>query len=106
MPGDRLRGASQVLIGVGRAQRRGPFHVEPLRHVARQRVVRRRLVRDEVERLAAAGQLRDDVGRIADQPDREPAPVRRGLADEAQRLVERIGRTVEVARREVRSSTS
>ncbi len=86
--------------GSARAQRRGLLDREPGRHVAGQRIVRRRLVGDEVEVLAAPGELRNDLGGVAEQADRERSALGRGSAHTAERVVERVGRLVEVARLE------
>ena len=66
---------AQVLVRIGRAQRSRLLDVEPDRDVAVQRVVRRGLVGDEVEVLAAPGELRHDLGRVPEQPDRQRAPL-------------------------------
>ena len=64
----RDRGARppHVLVRIRRPERGRLRHVEPLRHVAGERVVRGRLVGDEIEVLAAARQLGHDVGRVAE----------------------------------------
>ena len=99
MARDRRPRPAQVLVGVSGAKQRSRLDVEPLRHVTGERIVRCRLVGDQVERLAAAGQFRNDVGGIAEQADRQGATFLRRCADARQRVVERFGRLVEVARR-------
>ena len=66
VPRDGLTGAPEVLLGIARAQLRSGFDREPGRDVALERVVRRRLVGDEIEVLAASGQLGHDLRRVAE----------------------------------------
>ena len=100
MTRDRLARATQVLVGVALAQRRGRLDVEADRHVAGERVVRGRLVGDEIERLAAPRQLRHDLGGVAEQADRERPALARGGPHARERVVERLGRLVQVPRLE------
>ena len=90
-------GSFQIRDGIGRAELGRGSDVEPQGHVADQRVVRRGLVGDEVECLAAARQLRHDLGCVSEQSDREAAPVALSRADARERVVEGVGRLVEVA---------
>ena len=60
--------------------------------------MRSRLIGDEVEVLAPPRQLRDDVGRIPEQADRQRPALGRRRAHTRQRVVERVRRLVEVAR--------
>ena len=55
------------------------------------------LVGDEIEVLAAACELWNDVRSVTQQPDRQRPPVCGGAADAGQRIVERIGRLVQIA---------
>src|SRR5436309_14536896 len=66
---NRGTGLAQVLVRIGRAQRSGFLDGEPNGHVAVQRVVRRRLVGDEVEVLPTPGKLGHDLRRVSEQPD-------------------------------------
>ena len=72
---DRLARAPQVLVRIARAQRRRLLERQPGRDVARQRVVRRGLVGDEVEVLTARGELGHDLGRVPEQADRQRPPL-------------------------------
>ena len=58
------------------------------------------LVGDEIEALTAPRELRHHVGRIAEQPHREWSARRRRRAYPPQRVVERLGRLVQVPRAE------
>ena len=67
------------------------------RQIAVQRIVGGGLVGDQVGQHAAAHELRKDLGRVAEQADREGAPLHAAALDHRQRLVE-VGRhPVEVA---------
>ena len=96
MPRNRLRRAPQILLRVGGAKRRGLADVQTLRHIPRQRIVRGGLVGDQVEVLAAAGQLRHDLGSVSQQSDRQSATFRGRRAHAPERVVERLRRLVEV----------
>ena len=87
-----------VLVRIGRPERGRVRDAEPLWHVAGQRIVCGRLVGDEVEVLAAPRKLGHDVRRVAEEPHRQPPAVVRRRADERDRLVDRLGRLVEIAR--------
>jgi hypothetical protein len=89
---------AQVLVRVGRAQRSGILDGKPHRHIAVQWVVGRRLVGDEVEVLAAPGELGHDLRRVPEQPDGKRMPGLRRGPDAPQRAVERIGGLVQVVR--------
>ena len=60
----------------------------------------RRLVGDEVEGGSTAGELRHHVGGVRQQADGEWAALRGCGADPRDRVVERVGRLVQVARLE------
>jgi hypothetical protein len=98
MTDDRLAGATEVLVRVTHAQRRGRLDVETGRHVARKRVVRSRLVGDEIERLTTPRQLRHDLGGVAEQADRERTALARRGPHTLQRLFQRFGSLVQVTR--------
>ena len=98
MCGDAGTRSFQIRHGIGRTQLGCGGDVQPERHIAGEGIVRRGLIRDEVEGLAAAGELRHDFGRVAEQPDREATPVPLRRADARERVVQRVGRLVEVAR--------
>ena len=100
MAHNRLAGAPQVLVRVARAQRVCLFERQADRDVPRQRIVRRGLVGDEIERLAPSGKLRHDLGRVPEEPDRERPALRGGLPHEPERLVERLARPIEIPRLE------
>ena len=92
-----LADAAQVVVGVGGAQRVGLLDGQPGGDVAVERVVGARLVGDDVDRRAAAHELGQHLGGVAEQADRQRlAPAARGV-EAAQRVVE-VGRAlVEVA---------
>ncbi len=69
-------------------------------HVAVQRVVRRRLIGQDVGRDAARDQRRQHVGGVAAQADRARDPIARPAADAIERLVEAVGGFVEIPRGE------
>jgi hypothetical protein len=95
---DRRARTSHVLVRIGRAQCRRFVDREPLRDVPGQRIVRGGLVGDEIEVLAARRELRNEVRRVAEQPDRQRAAVACRAPDARQRVVERIGGLVEIPR--------
>src|SRR5207245_8418541 len=66
------------------------------RHVA-ERVVGRGLVGNDVDGKVARGQLRDDIGRVAKQTDRQRAPGLLRVGGEPQRVLEVVGADVQVA---------
>ena len=92
--GDRRARTSQVLVGVTVSERSG-LHVEPGRHIPMERVMRRGLVGDEVEALAATCELRDDLSCIRDQAHGQRL-LRGGRTDVRERFVERGRRLVQV----------
>ena len=100
MPDDRCARAAYVLLGIGRTQRRRLVDRQPGGHVPDQRIVRRRLIRDEIEVLAATRKLRYHVRGVSEQRDRQRATFLRRAPDARESIVHRIGRLVEVARRE------
>src|SRR5580765_4962029 len=97
VPCNRLPCPPQVLVRIARAQRRSLADRQPHGHIALERIVGGRLIRDEVEVLATISQLRDDLRRVAEQSDRKRPPFARSVANERNSLVERIRRAIEVA---------
>jgi len=95
---DRVARAPEVLVGIGSPQFVCIGDRQSGGDVARERVVRRRLVGDEVEVLPTASQLGHDFGRVSEQPDRERPPLGRRRPHALQRVVERICRLVQVPR--------
>ena len=95
--GDRaLADASQVVVGVARAQRIGLLDGQPGGHVAVERVVRGGLVGDDVDVDIAADQLGQDLGGVAQQADRQRPPL--AAAPQPRQRVVEVGRAlVEVA---------
>ena len=65
--------------------------------IAVELVVGRGLVGQDVGREAPAHELRQDVGRVAEQGDRKRGALLHGLAGQAQRLVETVGHRIDVA---------
>ena len=72
---------------------------EAPRDVAVERIVGARLVGREVDIHTAAHDLGDDLGGVAEQPDRERAALAAGGVEPAERVVEVGGALVEVAGR-------
>ena len=81
VPGDRLAGTAEVRVGIARAELGGGPDREPRRDVALERIVRRRLVCDEVEVLPACGQLGHDLRCVAEQPDGQATSFSGGVAN-------------------------
>ena len=87
--------ALQVVVGIRAPQHVGLLDGEPRRDVAVERVVRARLVRHDVDRRVAAHQLREDLRGVAEQADRQRAPLapgRRRAASSASSSVSRRAR--------------
>ncbi len=93
----RLDGAADVDVGLGRPEGEGVGQGDLGRDVAAEGIVGRRLVGDDVEAFAAAGELRLDLGGVADEGDRQGTAGRRGLASPGERLLDRSGQPVDVA---------
>ncbi len=93
----RLRHESQVLVRVALPQRCRFLEGDLGRDVSRERVVRRGLVRDEVEPLAARHELGKHVRGIRSQRHGEWPPRRGGFAHPLERRIERGSLLVEVA---------
>ena len=90
--------AADVFLGVALPQIRSFTQREPLRHVAVERIVGAGLVGNHVHLHAAADNLRQHVGAVADKAHRKrPALAARGLA-QRQRFVQRFGHGVAIAR--------
>ena len=86
---DALRVAGATLL---------PLRKRPaLRQVAVDRIVRRGLVGDDVGFDTAAHQFGQDLGRIAEEPDRDGLALFGRALDDRQRIVEVLGGDVEVA---------
>ena len=100
MDGDRGPGAPQVLVRIGPAQRVGLRHGQSPRHIPGQRVVGGGLVGHEVEVLPSPGQLGHDVGRVPEQANGERAAGERGGTQARERVLQGVGRLIEVARLE------
>ena len=103
---DRLGRQPQVLLRIPLAQPARLLERDLRRDVTRQRIVCGGLVRDQVERLAARDELRQDVGRIRTQRDRErPSFCGRGAhAIRAHRRGSRPARPGSASRDDGRSS--
>jgi len=71
MPAHRRHRQPDVFLGVALPQPSGRLQRHPVRHIAVERIVRARLVGEHVGQDAAGDQLRQHVGGVADQPDRE-----------------------------------
>ena len=93
-----LPDTTQVLVRVGAPQRLGLLDGEPGRDVAVERVVGARLVGHHVDLDAAPHDLGHQLGRVAEQADRErrAAPAR-AASRRRERVVEVGGALVEVA---------
>src|SRR5262245_38822121 len=96
MPRDRLSGAAEVLRGVTRAKLSGRLDREPGRDVPLEWIVRRGLVGDEIEAHAPGGELGNDLRSIPEQPDRQGLPIVGRVANERDRLVDRVCGPVQV----------
>ena len=93
----RRADALEVLVRVGGAQDVGLLGRHPGRHVAVERVVGARLVGHHVDRRAAGDELGQDLGRVAEQPDRQRAALALRRLQPRERVVERSRPLVEVA---------
>ena len=89
--------ALQVVVGVRAPQRLGLLDGEPGRDVAVERVVRARLVRHDVDGRVASHELRQHLGGVAEQADRERAALRLCGGEPLERVVERARALVQVA---------
>src|SRR6266480_20159 len=89
MADNRLPSAAEVLVRIVGSKLSGCLNGQPSREVARQRIMRGGLVGDEIEVLASAGELRDDLGRVPLQADRQGPALGGGCADTRERVVER-----------------
>ena len=70
MADDRLPGAPEVFVRIVDTKFGGCLDREPSGDVARQRVMGSGLIGDEIEALAPASKLGDDLGRVPLQTDR------------------------------------
>ena len=89
--------ALHVHVRLGDPEHVGVVERDLGRQVARQRVVRGGLVGDHVEPLAGLRPRRLDLGRVADQRDRDRLAGGRRLAGHRQRLLRGVGQPVDVA---------
>src|SRR6478735_1394939 len=96
MASDRLAGTREVRIRVAFAQIRSLFDREATRDVARQGIVCGSLVRYEIEVLGTPSELGNDLGRVAEEPDRQGAALTCCRANACKRVVERASDLVEV----------
>ena len=96
----RHRGLGCLLHGLRVALAlRLPFGERPaLRQIAVDRVMRRGLIGDDVGPHAPAHELREDIRRVAEDADRDGLLLAAGALDDLERLVERGGLLVEIAR--------
>ena len=90
----RLEAAQQE----GRALSIGLLDRQAGRHVAVQGVVSAGLIGHDIDRDPAPHQLRQHLGRVAEQPDRQRAPLAPGGVEPCQRVVEAVSDLVEIAR--------
>jgi hypothetical protein len=97
---DRLAGEADVTIRVARAQRVGLLEGHLGGDVPGERVVRRRLIGDEVEVLTASRQLGEDGRCVPEQADRQRAALGGRSAHARESVVEGVRNLVEVARLE------
>jgi hypothetical protein len=98
MTGDRGAGEAQVLLGIGRAQGSRVGDRQRDGDVPVQRIVRCGLVGDEVEVLAATGELGHDLGRVSEKTDRQRTSPSGRIPDTRNRVVDRVRSLIEVAR--------
>src|SRR6478672_3647400 len=96
MASDRLAGTREVRIRVVFAQIRSLFDREATWDVARQGIVCGSLVRDEIEVLRPPSELGNDLGRIAEEPDRQGPTLTCCRANTCKRVVERASGLVQV----------
>ena len=94
--GHRRPRPARVSLGIALAQGRGIGQREVLRHV-REGVVRARLVGHDVDRRVHRGERGHDVGRVAEDTDRQRLPSVAGVGGQAQGLVHVVEHDVEVA---------
>ena len=87
---DRLARELEVALGVAGAERRSLLEGHLRGDVARQRIVRRRLVGDEVEVLAAGDELGEHVRRVPEHADGQRPALRGGRPHAREPVVERV----------------
>ena len=92
-----LADAAQILVGIRCAQRLRLLERQPGGDVAVERVVRARLVGDDVDLHVAPRKLGEDLRGIAGEADRERAPLAPRAVKARKRVVEVRGSLVEVA---------
>ena len=90
--------APHIVVGRGAPQLGRLGGTEAGGDVAVQRVVRRRLIRHDVRREAAAHQRRQHLGAVAHDPDRERGSALSRIRSPRERLVQRCRRAVDIAR--------
>ena len=87
----------QVVVGIGAPQDVGLLDGHARRHVAVQWVVGTRLVGDDIDLNASPDQLRQHLGGVAREADRQAATVPTGSVKPSQSVVEVGGPLVQVA---------
>jgi hypothetical protein len=87
-----------VVVGVTLAELRRLLERHACRHVARQRIVRARLVGHDLRPEAACEQVRLDIGTVAEETDRERLTRGFRFLGPRERLIHRRGLPVEVVR--------
>ena len=95
---NRVTGSAQICLRFGLAQCSGRVDVEPDGDVPGQRIVRSRLIGDEVEGLSAPRELRHDFRGISEQADRQRPTLLGRSPNASERVVDGVDGFVEVAR--------
>ena len=88
--GHRRARLFHVPFGVLRAQGRSLLKRIPTRHIPVERIMRARLIGNDVQDNTPPYQLRINVGGVPDQPDAEHLPIGAGLFDERESIIQRI----------------
>ena len=95
---NRVTGSAQICLRIRLAQLLGRMDVEPDGDVPGQRIVRSRLIGDEVEGLSAPRELRHDFRGISEQADRQRPTLRGRSPNTSEGVVDGVDGLVEVAR--------
>ncbi len=98
--GHRRHRSRDVLLRTPFAQPRGFVQADASRHISIQRVVRRRLVRQNIRRDPASDQRRQHIRGVAAESDRASDAVAGPCRDAFQRLVEAVGGLIEIPSRQ------